>query len=107
MALWAASMTKANVENLASLSAAAVLVALALVFLVAAVSRLNGSLGILGGLQALGLMTIKFALLLLGLRWMSGQNWFRAPAAAFGIAIPLIGLVLWKGRSEPMEKNDA
>jgi hypothetical protein len=95
------------VENLISLSSASFLVALALLLLVAAVSRLGRTQGLLAGLQALGLVTLKFAVLALGLGWMARQPWFRAPAAAFGIALPLIGLVLWKGRPAHPEKNDA
>ena len=93
-------------ESLASLSAAALLVGLALPLLMLAVSRIGRAGGALDALQVMGLVTLKFAILALGLRWMTQQPWFRAPAAALGIAIPLAALVLVKSRSQ-LEKNDA
>ena len=93
-------------ENLISLSVAAVLVGAALRLLVLAVSRLGTSDGIFSALQVMGLVTLKFAILALGLGWMSKQPWFHAGAAAFGIAIPLTALVLIKGRATKTEKND-
>lgn len=93
-------------ENLASLSSAALIVGAALLLLMLAVSRIGKAGGIFTALQVMGLVTLKFAILALGLSWLSKQPWFRAPAAALGIAIPLAALVLIKGRAH-LEKNDA
>ena len=94
-------------ENLISLGAAALIVALALALLMLAVSRLGKTLGIFAAFQVLALVTLKLAVLALGIGWMSKQPWFRAPAAAIGIAIPLTALVIWKGRSFKTEKKHA
>ena len=91
--------------SLLSLAGAALVTAAALALLMLAVSRLGRTLGLLAALQVMGLMILKFAVLALGLGWMSKQPWFKAPAAAFGIAIPLAALMIWKGRSLKTEKN--
>ena len=92
-------------ESLISLSAAALIVAAALALLVLAVSRLGKSADLGSALQVMGLITLKFAILGLGFRWMSRQSWFVPGAAAWGVAIPLLILVLWKGRSKTTEKK--
>jgi hypothetical protein len=92
-------------EILTSLLSAAVIVAAALALLVLAVSRLGKTAGLAVALQVLGLVTLKFIVLAAGLGLISRQPWFRAPAAAFGIAIPLIALVLWKGLGQKTESR--
>jgi hypothetical protein len=94
------------VESLISLSSAAALVSLDLLLLKAALSYLGKKDDLLAALKATGLLTLKLGTMVLGLGWICRQAWFRTAPVAFGIAIPLLGL-MFLGGSVKREKNDA
>ena len=94
-------------ESLISLSSAAALVSLDLLLLKAALSYLGKNADFLAPLKAAGLLILKLATLALGLAWICRQPWFRIPATAIGIALPLTGLLLAGGRPKKTEKNNA
>lgn len=79
-----------------SIGASALVVAASLALLMLAVSRLGRTEGVLGAMFVLGIVTLKFAVLALGLGWSARQGWFSGPWAAFGAALPLAALILWK-----------
>jgi hypothetical protein len=86
------------IQALASLSAAALLMAAAMGLMALGLRHLGRGGGLGAAVRALVPMALNIAVLVLGIKILAQQAWFRPVFAAFGVLVPIAVLAARKGK---------
>jgi hypothetical protein len=82
---------------LLSLSATALLMGGSILLLALGVGQLRHGGGTPAAIRFLAPTLLNFALLVVGIRFLAHQDWFRPAYGAVGVAVPLLILAITKG----------